>query len=777
MTGNGQPAAGAETKILHISDLHFGFRFDQDAWNDFCQKAKTEELRPHLLLITGDLVNSPTFWRLHKARREVNKLKTELNCEVLVVPGNHDTRFLGIIPVKWIHPAALAVMVTLSLVAYFFYRGSLPAFLATWVVLATLIILRSCFIDFKKSFKDFIVEGPVAYPAWGLEIYPFDSASLALSGARGKIRKREFVNIHKEPTVKGPPLQASEAEAQTIRAEPYRMAILHHHPLPIPYDHAHEPLMVIDNAGAFLSEVSNKKIRLILHGHKHNRHFARVTINAGRKDGYEIAVLSTGTPTAGRGESRFGHNFNFLRLDSSGNVCVIPYVASSGAFRNSEGEHFFIEQPDMADKRLHEGLVQNYGRKCALNVVMAEIGADGDMYWRREYHGLQVMRDYLNGMPYDTEAKIATGHIQGFEADKLVNSAPEDISLTEDAQNTLTHQKGRIKFGRSITPEDKPLNFFCHYNGLNAFAMSAYQHREMYGTNGNFTEWIELELDEIPTEELSMVVKFPSGFRIEGEPSLLVEQGDHRLTALERKYENNIRYFPRLNVIIVRIEHPFLPANYKIRWALTAEPPPSGSSSSSISGAVKEIADRLLRLSSASPAYQELIELLKTIEEKTRSKFRLPVEDEIEVSLMAYDKTERVLKIVAANFPLDPPVRDFKLRYGNGIAGRAYKMNKGRMFLKEAAIRKETPSYYYPLDGKPYKLEDIDEAVIISIPLRHPKNKELVYAILNLSSKDPSSRLQDINKSSVLDGSSAFREGVNVACFEVMQESILRRSI
>jgi 3',5'-cyclic AMP phosphodiesterase CpdA len=144
-----------------------------------------------------------------------------------------------------------------------------------------------------------MLTGPTHWTDLRLAIYPFDSASRAVRWARGYIIEAQFdssLERLKTRTLGG-------ESAMSSGSPRYRIALLHHHPLPIPYDSGQEAMMVMENAGAFLSEISNQQIPLVLHGHKHHRHFSRVTINAGDNGEFEAAVLATGSATAGKRQS------------------------------------------------------------------------------------------------------------------------------------------------------------------------------------------------------------------------------------------------------------------------------------------------------------------------------------------------------------------------------------------------------------------------------------------------------------------------------------------
>ena len=72
------------TRILHVSDLHFGTR--EDTAVERAVAALVEQARPELIVASGDLT--------HRGRREqherVARFLRGLGPEVLAVPGNHD---------------------------------------------------------------------------------------------------------------------------------------------------------------------------------------------------------------------------------------------------------------------------------------------------------------------------------------------------------------------------------------------------------------------------------------------------------------------------------------------------------------------------------------------------------------------------------------------------------------------------------------------------------------------------------------------------------------
>ena len=75
--------------LIHISDLHVGSNGFDAAWEILSNHLKL--MRPALVLVTGDLVDSPDKTLYEKARRCLDSLQVEH----IVCPGNHDRHYLG----------------------------------------------------------------------------------------------------------------------------------------------------------------------------------------------------------------------------------------------------------------------------------------------------------------------------------------------------------------------------------------------------------------------------------------------------------------------------------------------------------------------------------------------------------------------------------------------------------------------------------------------------------------------------------------------------------
>jgi 3',5'-cyclic AMP phosphodiesterase CpdA len=79
------------TRILHTSDLHFGRPAVTEQLDSL--KGSIEELTPDAVAVSGDLTQRCTASEFVKARRYLDDIRK--TAPVIVIPGNHDIRWIG----------------------------------------------------------------------------------------------------------------------------------------------------------------------------------------------------------------------------------------------------------------------------------------------------------------------------------------------------------------------------------------------------------------------------------------------------------------------------------------------------------------------------------------------------------------------------------------------------------------------------------------------------------------------------------------------------------
>jgi Icc protein len=78
-------------RIVQISDLHVGGLFKQEAF-DLLVDEVNNDLKPDMVIISGDLTDDGLIFQFEQASNEIKKLKCN---NVVIFPGNHDYRHTG----------------------------------------------------------------------------------------------------------------------------------------------------------------------------------------------------------------------------------------------------------------------------------------------------------------------------------------------------------------------------------------------------------------------------------------------------------------------------------------------------------------------------------------------------------------------------------------------------------------------------------------------------------------------------------------------------------
>lgn len=89
-------------RIIQISDLHIGGLFKQETF-DTLVKEINDDLKPDVLIISGDLTDDGLYFQFEKAKREISRFTCK---NIIVFPGNHDYRHTGYMLFREFFPIA-----------------------------------------------------------------------------------------------------------------------------------------------------------------------------------------------------------------------------------------------------------------------------------------------------------------------------------------------------------------------------------------------------------------------------------------------------------------------------------------------------------------------------------------------------------------------------------------------------------------------------------------------------------------------------------------------
>jgi Calcineurin-like phosphoesterase len=758
-----------EVKILHLSDLHAGRGFETNRWDELLALVGTE-IHPNVVIVSGDTVNSPIRSEFEQAAAYIEQLRKKCaDAKFIVLPGNHDTRIAGIFSVSRVRLVTAVVLAGLVALSWLLASSRLPIpatqysvpvlpLMLVFVALAAIVLIIALvyYVSFERHFPP--TEAVVKLDKLGLDVLIFDSSSdVKAHWAEGIVRESDFVEVRK--------LIGDTASRN------FRVAVLHHHALPIPYEAGAEPMMVLRNAGAFLREISLLKVALVLHGHRHRFSFSRVSMNADDQP-FQIGVLSTGSVTSGdRDAARLGHSFSVIDVNRWGNARITRYQSKDGS-TFAPNEPFMARSIAVATSEFFSQNALVNGCCCESIRVNIQITPDGDAHNTIETRGFTVKRplDALPGSPKSLAGNVVTGQIERVHLGK--HNFPAGFSPVLKGQRQRRAFSGTLEFGSTLKPADDPIDFAWERDLVNSFAMSVEQYQEMYNANDvTPVESTRFRLRHVPPAELIITVEFPTGFAIDGLPVLGVFKGSNPEPELAREYRKGLSYDRKHNVVLARIPHPPLDFDYLVEWRLCATAAPVSTLDPSSQGRIYDAVKKLLGLDLQKNPLKEFCEKVR---DASVEQFRL--EEDLEAlhcSIMAYDPDQNVLRLVGASYDGDDQRWDFKLNYGDGIAGRAYKMKKGRVFIKRKAIAARTP-FYYVTDNSDQPISDdgheITDEVLISLPLFTSESGEFLLGVLNLNSKFAASKLADLNEGTLDQNVKNFIDGAGDSCLEFLDD-------
>ena len=282
-------------KIAHISDLHFKPGKALAVWDQVVQ-CINERVKPHLVLVTGDVTDNAKHQEFVLAKDQLSKLVRHVEGDSLVfriVPGNHDRfAFLG------------NTWKPLSFLGYF--KDKEGRFAATFTD------------QIVSAANPFDIEIPADHSPWKLRIIGLDSNDAKQYFAQGYVSQ--------------PSIAQAAAAARNRPDRDLVIALVHHHVLPIPQleidrGATNAGLKLLPNvtgllnSGSLLNFLSAAHVDLVLHGHEHVRNQARFgSLDDGASNVVVLAAGSgTGAQTGGDFELSRVH-FNVIELHDDRSV-------------------------------------------------------------------------------------------------------------------------------------------------------------------------------------------------------------------------------------------------------------------------------------------------------------------------------------------------------------------------------------------------------------------------------------------------------------------------
>jgi 3',5'-cyclic AMP phosphodiesterase CpdA len=749
--------------IVHLSDIHFGKPYDSQLGALLLDSIPQH--RPDVIVVSGDLADNPRPRWMRAAAGFMEKLrkackdKSGKEPSLIFVPGNHDYKLLGNISLGFIARTIFKV--------YFgdwndgcaipnFGRRLARYWSVTKHALAATVgrILKPTDASEPQLAGHVLSDGSVV-------ILTYDS-NRALLLASGRVSPQQ---ITETPGV---------LSRLTNRLDPsaLRIAVVHHHPVPIPYADKRgltnvEAFLVLENAGTFMREMVLNDFDLILHGHKHYSNFTRVNYALNPLDSTEIGVLGAGTATVKGGNQRGANSYNVVRVYRHGRTEIELWeygLSQSRHYAPHAPQPFLLHTADGLKRRAFRRNYNAHQMMVRELIATRKIFPDGRSHASFQLCGLSVGDREIKGYRFGT--RTGTGVYREFAiapetilAGMTFETAESNVSVSDEFEERLKSLRklsGKLRFNRALGHPDAPLNFSYGYYSVNGYAMSDWEFELLYpriedrqGAGGlslqQPTEHFE-QLVWYPLKRLCLRLELPKGItdrpyvEVSFSPEVSKAEDicrDGILTAPEtrtperdgymRDYEAKQLRLDGENVWVLEIEHPPMGYRYSISWTL---PRTKREALPGLLIAESDVYRRLLighrhrsMISGGNdnPGVRELLEWLKFLYAIVRMMFPSKDPDEVfDLSLMTYDKSAGRLAVVGGVINGQDATTSylgFWLPVGVGNAGICYKTGAAHVYVADEAEQRF--SYYVPMAAsQPHE-------VLISIPINHPGFKSL----------------------------------------------------
>jgi Calcineurin-like phosphoesterase len=305
-------------KIVHASDLHFDTKDSVTIWGEL-RNFLNHDVRPHLVLITGDIVDSPDQQLVTLAFDQLSTLivrRPNPADAYRVCAGNHDRHFHG--------------------TAQGFLSGVLKAFQSPAKASAW----------FGETFAGRMSTVGVPEPIeleegrnrWKVHLMGVDTSINAVHLAQG----------FAVPT----DLQSLTGAASRVPPRTDLVILMHHHHL-LPIKELEDERQALSgvfnstimlNAGTVLHTLARANINLVLHGHEHHRMLARY--GAVDEQQSEIVVLGAGSATGNKtldGCRRSRASLNLIELRPDRSVYVREIGCPNSLWQILPGETLLLD--------------------------------------------------------------------------------------------------------------------------------------------------------------------------------------------------------------------------------------------------------------------------------------------------------------------------------------------------------------------------------------------------------------------------------------------------
>ena len=730
---------GRPVRILHISDLHFGEHFDPALWEHVGDVLEGSE-KPDVIVVTGDLVDSPSFFMLGIARRELLRRRdhwgTGASCELVVIPGNHDVGILGNIALPpW--NKKFGIVFGESPHPIF---DKLPSFerYRSWKRYKRWPIrfgwaMAFAWLKLTRQLRTPDRPGPLIREVAGRRVW---LACLNSNGemrlASGRVPHASLLAAHGE--LLGLRLPGPD---RLLRNLVPRIALVHHHVIPIPYAGAiegpteFEPFLVLRNAGTLLRELCAWDFDMVLHGHKHALNFARLTFDSADDARSQLAVLAAGSATA-RQTGAGQNSFNLIKAYPNGCISFrsVRYGQElsgeiDGAWQGGFRRLLPFEE---LKRRVHARALGGLQMGSDVYECTYDIDEDGSANVAVKVRGLRGADDErLRSRHQGFAVGFGAVDASSIRLDEESLSAGHQIEgLVEGVPPTRVTFDVVLGNPRMASDEGSSYGGRCRF--LNSFAMTPWECEAMRQPSQR--DWVSTVV-RVPTRALRLSVSLPKTLH-DPQPEVVVErfheypllhvdtdgelelehptqecwQRDPDLTELETA---NLRCIG--SRLVLDVDYPMVGHRYQIRWGIRSK---SVEATTERTRLAMQLRRSLIEMGAGGDGDRSAVArlaremlgkvLLQILRPMLRSEYAF--QESLGVSLFVFDDQKKHLTLVVnAGEPQDEPGLIRTSPLNAGVAGAAFKSRRVKIYVCPECARQTRGGVYI------YFPPDLPEAV------------------------------------------------------------------
>ncbi len=735
-------------RIAHLSDLHFGEKFNIALWR--AVKDEIKRSKPELLIVSGDMVDHPSPIQLLAAKCELRSFAEGMNAKLIVVPGNHDVKsggwwgrrkdwFERIFYNDDTSEAEAIAMRDFGEPLGFteFYRSDPKPTIGLLDGLKRDLVGGSSFAAHLPNAPKKPLVNQTGINKVLVATLDSNSVGKRISFATGRVDDRE--------------LEALQAELRAI-TDPYflRIAVIHHHVLPIAFAKAgrilgSEPLMVLHNAGTVLSILSEHRFDIVLHGHHHVAQFARLDLSPSDETGHTMAVVSAGCGALETENDAEGNCFNLITVAANGQIEVESFRYGGGATPNRQKRYTIYREPLTTTKRRASIRArERHSLHCRTRTQHYRITETGDLVIESTLEGLTT-NDPTQFHHRTHSVKVAR---DGWFVDALFKpdrtfSSP-GVKMTMSPASAPTSRGEHSRNFIVDLPDDSlrngGMNYRVRYACANNFNMTRWECIERKGPENDVwdKEYVGFRVPH-PIDVLDIHLQLPDSLR-DVRPYLqclapdnypayeLDANGDakfqsdvklHVDTGMTLHEASSLSYQLDTGTCTFRIEKPLVGYQYRVLWE-----PPSTPESLTIRTEVIDQRHAILnalsgRTSCASRWPARIARYFELFAEETERLLSRRADGENRsIEFFVYDSQETGLRpfLARRSWTTEPLAGDFLVPLGRGIAGVAFRQGRIVPWVKQRRSHLIEPIPYAPAPGE----HVFEMHNILAIPICHP---------------------------------------------------------